>query len=531
MKSDQAPGEGPSQRKTFAVSADTSRLSIFISYSRKDLGFSDQLVAALDACGFTTTIDRKGIHGAENWERRLGQLILEADVVVFVLTPTSAQSAVCKWEVNQAIELKKRIVPILAAPLGGVNPHEHLTDLNYIYFYEEPTVPGSGFGSGLASLIPTLLVDVEWTREHTRLSALAARWQAENRPSDLLLRGSELARLQRWRDSRPASAPELTILQRTFLQTSEDAEVKRTSNERKQIEERQHALKQAEDAQEERTKALEKLSRRTYLGLIGVSLLAIVSIVAFVFAYKQNQALQGASIRLREGIKLKIADTDHQVIATEKWYRIATDYKLAIGLLRNHASEVGEPDTFATGFLVTGEGLRAEWRDQIVFMTSYHNFDTYGGTKPDISQAYIVFPGVDNDTRLKVKNVLFESRDLDVMVISLDGELSRHAEPVDLVGQIESKDALTGIAVLHWTAQDGFTLGLGHGVAAPNTPSASNENQMYYTHVTGPGASGAPVFDTSSGNVVCLHQGAVQSPRFVGFCTSISKIVSAIKAK
>jgi hypothetical protein len=40
-----------------------NKLNVFISYSRDDLGFSDQLDAALGLTGFDTTIDRHGISG------------------------------------------------------------------------------------------------------------------------------------------------------------------------------------------------------------------------------------------------------------------------------------------------------------------------------------------------------------------------------------------------------------------------------------------------------------------------------------
>src|SRR5262245_5866791 len=75
-----------------ADSPDRGKLRVFISYSRDDLRFADQLNAALDACGFDCIIDRHGISGGEDWRRRLGILISEADTVVFVLSPTSARS-------------------------------------------------------------------------------------------------------------------------------------------------------------------------------------------------------------------------------------------------------------------------------------------------------------------------------------------------------------------------------------------------------------------------------------------------------
>lgn len=47
------------------------KLGVFISYSRDDIAFADQLVATLELAGFAPTIDRVGIHGAENWEEKL----------------------------------------------------------------------------------------------------------------------------------------------------------------------------------------------------------------------------------------------------------------------------------------------------------------------------------------------------------------------------------------------------------------------------------------------------------------------------
>ena len=66
--------------------SEPAELKVFISYSRKDVNFADQLVAALTAYGMMPSIDRGEIQGAEKWLERLHQLILEADTVVFILT-------------------------------------------------------------------------------------------------------------------------------------------------------------------------------------------------------------------------------------------------------------------------------------------------------------------------------------------------------------------------------------------------------------------------------------------------------------
>ena len=59
------------QQASGPASSDKGKLRIFISYSRDDLAFADQLDAALNTCGFESLIDRHGISGGEDWKRRL----------------------------------------------------------------------------------------------------------------------------------------------------------------------------------------------------------------------------------------------------------------------------------------------------------------------------------------------------------------------------------------------------------------------------------------------------------------------------
>jgi TIR domain len=127
------PGDISAQQASRSGSPDRGKLRVFISYSRDDLDFADQLNAALDACGFECFIDRQGISGGEDWKRRLGNLISEADTVVFVLSPTSARSEICAWEVEEAARLGKRILPVNCRPLEGASPPPRLRDLNYIF--------------------------------------------------------------------------------------------------------------------------------------------------------------------------------------------------------------------------------------------------------------------------------------------------------------------------------------------------------------------------------------------------------------
>jgi hypothetical protein len=88
---------------TDAVGLDAqSKAKVFISYSRKDIDFSNRLDAALKARGFEPLIDREEIYAFEEWWKRIEALIARADTVVFVLSPDAVASDVALREVSFA---------------------------------------------------------------------------------------------------------------------------------------------------------------------------------------------------------------------------------------------------------------------------------------------------------------------------------------------------------------------------------------------------------------------------------------------
>jgi len=280
------PGDIALQQASRPYSPGRGKLRVFISYSRDDLEFADQLDAALNAYGFECVIDRHGISGGEDWKRRLGNLISEADTVVFVLTPTSARSEICTWEAQESERLGKRILPVIqrslegASPpprlreriylffgkrilpviqrsLEGASPPPQLRERNYIFFYNDPkAAPGAGFGTGLAKLIAALNTDVDWLREHTRYLQRATEWDRGGRPANRLLSGGDIADAKDWAARRPKSAPEPTTIHLDFIRASEEEAEARSSAQRKQLEAMAAAQAEREKAQAERETAL-----------------------------------------------------------------------------------------------------------------------------------------------------------------------------------------------------------------------------------------------------------------------------------
>ncbi len=282
------------------------KLNVFISYSRDDLDFADQLDASLQLGGFERTIDRRGISGGEDWKTRLGALIRDADTVVFVLSPSSARSDICAWEVAEAVRLGKRILPVLCRRLEGASPPPQLAALDYIFFYAEPNFPGSGFGTGLVRLVSALNTDLEWLREHTRYLQRATEWNAGGRPVNRLLSGSDIATAKDWAARRPKNAPEPTALQLDFVKASETEDIRQQSAEAQRLREMAEALAEREKAQEREAAARKseaaaqrreaeqarRVARRTAVGLAAAVVLALLAGSFAIYAIKERDQAQ-----------------------------------------------------------------------------------------------------------------------------------------------------------------------------------------------------------------------------------------------
>jgi formylglycine-generating enzyme required for sulfatase activity len=255
-----------------AVAAEPGRLKVFISYSRKDEDFAQELLAGLELVGFEPYLDKHDIAAGEDWAARLGRLIEAADTVVFVISPDAVASERCVWEVDHSVSLKKRLLPIVWRRVEEAQVPQSLKQLNYIFFDRPLT-----FVSSLKALATALRTDHEWVREHTRIGEAALRWHLRGRAEALLLRGEELTAAKAWLVAQPQYAPEPTLLHHEFIKAGDEAEAARTSAERQHLDQMAKAL------------AREKAAlRRGQRALAGASGLLACIIVGGVGWYNQD---------------------------------------------------------------------------------------------------------------------------------------------------------------------------------------------------------------------------------------------------
>src|SRR5215216_4639651 len=123
---------------------------VFISYSRKDLSFVDQLASDLKNAGIDVWYDVSGIAGGARWRSEIENALRNSQYVIVVLSPDSIVSQWVEREFLFSSNLKLKIIPLMyrycELPLNFV-------DLNYI------DVQAENYEREFPDLLRTLSVD------------------------------------------------------------------------------------------------------------------------------------------------------------------------------------------------------------------------------------------------------------------------------------------------------------------------------------------------------------------------------------
>jgi WD40 repeat protein len=208
---------------------------LFLSYARVDAQLVKLASTLLAERGWKTWVDRTDIPSASDWMSAIRAGIEQADGFVFVMTPHSIASRMCRVELSIATELGKRLLPLMpidaatwAAETAKINadpklapaaevPAE-LAKLDYVDLADFVDKPDP-FAALMDELVKTASRDLEWLRRHTSLQRDVRRWVDTRYAPSVLLREPLLTEAESMltvADKDPA----LTALQREFVTKS-----------------------------------------------------------------------------------------------------------------------------------------------------------------------------------------------------------------------------------------------------------------------------------------------------------------------
>jgi len=195
--------------------------SLFISYSRKDIDFARKLTEAFKGQELDFWIDWAGIPPTVDWWQEIEKGIEEADIFVFLLSPDSAKSKVCKREIEHAIKNGKRLIPIVVRDVNAAQTPSELQSLNWIFLREN-----DNFSDALGKLMTAIKTDYGWVQTHRKLQVKALEWERSEHENSFLLRGKELQDAEFQLAANSSKEPFPTRLQHEFVFNSKKERVR-----------------------------------------------------------------------------------------------------------------------------------------------------------------------------------------------------------------------------------------------------------------------------------------------------------------
>ncbi|OUC14339.1 MAG: hypothetical protein B0A82_12700 [Alkalinema sp. CACIAM 70d] len=188
---------------------------VFISYSRKDKPFVQQLHGALAQQQRDIWIGWEDIPIAADWWQAIERGIEAANIFLFILTPHSIVSTVCKQEIEHAVHCNKRLIPVVRDDQFDASlVHPALSRHNWLFFRES-----DDFQQVFRTLTQTIETDWEHVQQHTRLLVKAIEWERD-RDDSFLLRGKDLEASEQWYAESENKDPKPTELQHQYITKS-----------------------------------------------------------------------------------------------------------------------------------------------------------------------------------------------------------------------------------------------------------------------------------------------------------------------
>jgi WD40 repeat protein len=221
---------------------------VFISYSRANQDFAEQLAERLKAKEIDPWLDEDDIPKGVEWWAEIQRGIVGAHAFIFVMSRASLQSMVCHWELAYAIANGKKLIPVLlkdaeqdlfkdqdflrimqglewgnpaGKAVGAWANFQKLQNINVIFSTSDEQ-------QLIDELVTALRTDYDYLREHTRFAVRAAEWEGKGRKNAFVLRGGDLSDGKAWLVSSQGKEPQPSTLQREYLAASLKANRART---------------------------------------------------------------------------------------------------------------------------------------------------------------------------------------------------------------------------------------------------------------------------------------------------------------
>ncbi len=192
---------------------------VFLAHAEADRAVMEKVKRSLQREGITVWTSANDIQTGEAFQQAIDQGVEQADNVVYLLSPESTRSTFCQHELDYAIALRKRIVPILVRPTEPSSQPLGLRGLQYIDLTDNERE--EDYQLDESQLLRILKTDKAYHQAHKLLLTKALKWQRQHHNPSILLRGYNLRQFETWlKTAKKRLAHRPTDLQEEFVQES-----------------------------------------------------------------------------------------------------------------------------------------------------------------------------------------------------------------------------------------------------------------------------------------------------------------------
>ncbi|MEQ9237690.1 TIR domain-containing protein [Coleofasciculus sp. E2-BRE-01] len=169
---------------------------VFISYADEDRATMEKIRKSLRRESITVWTNTTDIQTGEAFEEAIKRGIEQADNVVYLLSPDSVMSDFARRELESALSLNKRIIPVLVREIPPEKVPSAVRDLHYIDLTDN--VREEDYQLDESQLLKILHQDEAYYNEHKILLTKALKWKRQHENPSILLRGYNLRSAETW---------------------------------------------------------------------------------------------------------------------------------------------------------------------------------------------------------------------------------------------------------------------------------------------------------------------------------------------
>lgn len=196
---------------------------VFLSRAETEAAVGDELRRQLQRQGLSVWTSQRDIRTGEDFQQAIERGIEQADNLVYLISPDVLRSRYCQHELDYALSLHKRVIPILVRPVEPAAVPAAIRQLQYIDWRK--TVADEL--AVIRELLQILRQEADYYANHKRLLTQALKWQRQDHNPSVLLRGYTLRYAEAWlqtaqkRQQQPPLAVQMEFIQASLQQPPE----------------------------------------------------------------------------------------------------------------------------------------------------------------------------------------------------------------------------------------------------------------------------------------------------------------------